>query len=683
MIDLSSLKASGWQRVVAELNAPAPDDKVYFDRLLRVLAQVSAARQAVLYVPDKIDGEDVEPRVELVWPPTQMDRDAEAAAQQAAPASGSGASAQILFPNEARTAARAAFGSRQARAFGMDEKEPLYYGDTTASQEGYILSVPLARWTGGQPRPVSAAGAEPEVPAAVATLLIEPRGKDAIRSTLAMAEVLAGYVAGHEARQALRKTQAAGFSLDLATRLIASINNAPNFKGSCIQLCNDLAKQFAVDRVALGWVKNDKCVVESISDIEHFDRRTAMVQKLAGAMDECLDQEQPVLFPPPPVDGAGSDVLLSQAIVHAHRELAAGSAKLKVCSLPLRVDDEVIGVVTIEAAGADGDARLDLGTVELLQAAMDLVAPVMRIRRSDDRWVTRRAWDSSIKGAGWLVGPKQTVWKLAGLAALIGLLVLVFVRTTYAPSAEAVLEPRERRIVSAPFDGLIRTLGPGIDVGAVVKAGDVILELDTKEYELGLADAIGKVQQAETQAAAARKAKEAGKVAQAEQQADRAKAEADLYRYRLNRARIVSPIDGVIIAGELKDRVGSTIKVGELLVQVARLDDIVVTAKVDERDIGLVKKAFDEGKGKGRVATKGDPNDVMTFDVERIVPLAQPVDGKNVFEVRGRLNATDAQKAKLRPGIEGVAKLDTVRASLMWIGTRRIVDQARLWLWWW
>lgn len=681
MIDLSSLKAPGWQRVVAELNAPAPDDRVYFDRLLRVLAQVSAARQAVLYVPDKMDGEDVEPRVELVWPSTRLDSDAEAAAAAAGATGGAPGGAEILFPNEARTAARAAFGSRQARAFGMDEKEPLYYGDTTASQEGFILSVPLARWTGGQPRPTL--GAEPEVPAAVATLLIEPRSKDAIRSTLAMAEVLAGYVAGHEARQALRKTQAAGFSLDLATRLIGSINNAPSFKGSCIQLCNDLAKQFAVDRVALGWVKNDRCFVESISDIEHFDRRTAMVQKLAGAMDECLDQEQPVLFPPPPAEGAGSDVLLSQAIVHAHRELAAGSAKVKVCSLPLRVDDDVIGVVTIESAGADGDARMDLSTVELLQAAMDLIAPVLRIRRSDDRWVTRRAWDSSIKGAAWLVGPKQTVWKLVGLAALIGLCVLVFVRTTYAPSAEAVLEPRERRIVSAPFDGLIRALGPGIDVGAAVKAGDVIVELDTREYELGLADAIGKVQQAETQAAAARKAREAGKVAQADQQADRARAEADLYRYRLARARIVSPIDGVIIAGELKDRVGSTIKVGELLVQVARLDDIVVTAKVDERDISLVKRAFDEGRGKGRVATRGDPNDVMTFDVERIVPLAQPVDGKNVFEVRGRLNATDGQKSRLRPGIEGVAKLDTVNASLLWIGTRRIVDQARLWLWWW
>jgi hypothetical protein len=675
VIDLSSLKAPGWQRVVAELNAPAPDDRVYFERLLRVLAQVSAARQGVLYTPDKADGEDVEPRVELVWPSTTLDKDAEAAAQQAAPAS---PSTPVLFASESKAAARAAFGTRQARAFGMDQKEPLYYGENTSSQEGSILSIPLARWTSAQPRPTP--GAEPDVPAAVATLLIEPRSKEAIRSTLAMAEVLAGYVAGHEARQALRRTQAAGFSLDLATRLIASINTAPSFKGSCIQLCNDLAKQFAVDRVALGWVRNDRCVVQAISDIEHFDKRTAMVQKLAAAMDECLDQEQPVLFPAPPEQGPGADVLLSQAIVHAHRELAAGNAKLKVCSLPLRVDEEVVGVVSVESAS---DQPIDTATVELLQAAMDLVAPVMRIRRSDDRWLARRAWDSSVKGAAWFVGPKHTVWKVVGIAALCLVAFLALYRTTYAPSAEAVLEPRERRIVSAPFDGLVAALGPDIDLGKPVAAGQVIALLDTREYELGLADARGKIEQAQTQAAAARKAREAGKVAQAEQQERRARAEADLYEYRIQRSRIVAPFDGVIIAGDIKDRVGSTVKVGEQLVQVAQLDDIVVNARVDERDIALVKQAFDEGRGRGRVATRGAPDDVMTFTVERIVPLSQPQEGKNVFEVRGRLEATPEQKRSLRPGIEGVAKLDTKEASLLWIGSRRILDQARLWLWWW
>lgn len=685
MIDLSSLKSPGWQRVVAELNAPAPDDRVYLERLLRVLAQVSAARQAVLYIPDRVDGEEVEPRVEMVWPPTDLDKDAAEAAQNAGPAGATpaapGSPNQVLYGTEARTAARAAFSSRQARAFGLDSQEPLYYGEGSQGQQGFVLSVPMINPSGAPSGGAGRApvGGDPGVPVAVATLLIEPRSKDAIRSTLAMAEVLCGYVAGHQSRQALRKTQAAGFSLDLATRLIASINTAPSFKGACIQLCNDLAKQFAVDRVALGWVKDDTVHVQSISDIEHFDKRTNMVQKLASAMDECLDQEQPILFPQPPATGEGADVLLSQAIVHAHRELGAGNSSLKVCSLPLRVEDDVVGVVTIESSST---GQIDLATVELMQAAMDLIGPVLKIRRSDDRMLPLRAWDSTLKAGAWVVGSKHTVWKLAGVAVLAAAVFVTFYETTYRPSADAVIEPRVRRLVSAPFDGMILSLGEGVDVNKEVKAGDLLVQLDTREYELGLADALGKVQQAQTQAAAARKAKDAGKIAQAQEQEEQAKAEADVYRYRIDRSRITAPISGTIIAGDLKDKVGSTIKLGELMMQIAEMDDLIVTARVDERDIALVKAAFEDGRGKGEIATKGRPDDPIPFEVERIVPLAQAAEGKNVFEVRGKLKATPQQIENLRPGIEGVAKLDTEERSLLWIGTRRLMDQIRLWLWW-
>jgi hypothetical protein len=64
--------------------------------------------------------------------------------------------------------------------------------------------------------------------------------------------------------------------------------------------------------------------------------------------------------------------------------------------------------------------------------------------------------------------------------------------------------------------------------------------------------------------------------------------------------------------------------------------------------------------------------------VERIVPLANAKEGKNTFEVRARINDPAPWMV---PGTEGIAKFDTRRASLLWIGTRRVVDAVRLWLW--
>jgi hypothetical protein len=62
------------------------------------------------------------------------------------------------------------------------------------------------------------------------------------------------------------------------------------------------------------------------------------------------------------------------------------------------------------------------------------------------------------------------------------------------------------------------------------------------------------------------------------------------------------------------------------------------------------------------------------------VPLAQPKDGRNAFEVWLRFEGERSGKAL--EGMEGVARLEVGDRSLLWIGTRRIRDALRLWLWW-
>lgn len=664
MIDATNIKSPGWQRVVAELNAPAADDRAYMERMLRVLGQVAASRQAALFVPVGTEGQ-VEVRLEMIWPPVM---------QQEA---GADLSAGLEVARETTTAARAAAETAQSRVFSLD-KSSVYYdagsGGGAGGSSGTVIAVPLLQVVAA---PSAPPGTVSVTPVGVITLLIEPRGQDAVRSTLAMAEVLAGYLQGHGARQALKRTQRASLALDLGTRLIAAMNTAPNFKGACLQLVNDLSKQFSLDRVAMGWVKGDTSRVQAISDIEHFDNRTQMVQKIATAMDECLDQEQPVMHPPPPLEGPSADTVLGTAIAHAHRELAAGNSKLKVCSLPLRVDEGVVGVITLESAG---EGAIDVATVEMMQSALDLVAPVLKVRRSDDRNLVRRLWGDVLKAGAWFVGPKQTAWKLVGLLAISAIVFSLLYRTTYRPGAEATLEPRVRRIVSAPLEGIIKRLGDGIEPGKRVEVGQTLVEMDTTEWVLGLAESQAKVTQALTQASAARAARQQDKAVQAELEAQAAERQVERFRYRIDRSRITAPIAGTIITGDIKDRVGSTIKLGDQLFQIADLSDIIVTARVDERDIALVKTAFDQGRGTGAVATKGKPDETFGFKVDRIVPLASAVDGKNVFEVRGTLSGAAEW---FRPGMEGIAKFDTERMSIARIATRRIIDQARLWLWWW
>lgn len=672
MIDATNLKSPGWQRVVAELIGPANDDATYMRRLLRVISQVCASSQGVLYVPSRGEGDMVEPRVALIWPGPGEGTDA--------PSEGGGeaatnpAEATIESPTESKIAARAVFESGQSRLYSL-ERQDVYY-ESAHNKHGYILAVPLHQHVSGG----AEAGAMQVAVMGVICLLLEPRSREAVRSTTAMAEVIAGYMHAHAARQHLRRVQHAGEALDLGTKLIGAINSARNFRGACIQLVNDLSRQYQADRVSLGWVERDATRVKAISDVEHFSRQTQMVQKIAHAMDECLDQEQPVVFPVPSSSGPEADVLLSQAIVHAHRELAAGAAQARVCSLPLRADEDVIGVITVETTGGAEPGGFTPGMVETLQAALDLVSPVLKIRRSDDRNIVQRSWHDMVRAGEWAVGPRHTLWKVAGIAVIATLAFVTFYQTTYRPGADATVEPRVRRIVSAPFDGIVKRLGEGVDSGKVVREGDVLVELDVTEWRLRLIEAEAKIAQAQTQAAAARSARQHNKVMEAEQQETQAHAEADALRDRIARSTITAPISGTIIAGDLTDRIGGTIKLGDQIFQIADLSDVLITAHVDERDIALVKAAVDDARGTGEFATKGRPEIGFNFRVERVVPLASAIDGKNVFEVRAKL---DHAADWFRPGMEGIAKFDTERMSLLRIGTRRLIDQARMWLWWW
>lgn len=665
MIDLSKLRAPGWQRVVAELTSPATDDRAFLMRLLAVLAQASGARQAVLFaagVADDDAGADVEPRPLAIWP---MLPEQERAHQ---PVSES----QVDHARESKAAVREAAANGKVAVYGLEGETPFY----EAAHKGYLIAVPLG--SGGD----SPAGVRH-----VVTLLLDQRSQQALQTTVALVELMCGYVHGHAANQLLKRTRAASMALDLATRLIASINTAPNFKGAGLQLVNDLSRQLGADRVALGWAKGigrkgEGATVKAvaISDTELIDRRMAMVQKLEAAMDECFDQDQPVLYPPPPEramrPGEEADVLLAQAITHSHRELAAADAKLKVASLPLRVDEQVVGVMTVESTG---EGRIDLAMLELLQSAMDLIAPVLALRRSDDRNVALRTWDATLKAGAWAVGAKHTAWKLAGVAVIALALAVTLVHVEYRIEAPVTLRAQTQRTVSVPFDGVIAAVPEDIESGVRVEEGAVLAELDTTELKLQRLDAMNSEAEALARADDALARNALAEYMTARAQARQARAQIDLYDVLIEKATIRAPIGGTIIEGDLSDMIGASVKLGQALYLIAPIDEMVVVARVSDKDIALLSDE-EGGQTTGDVASKAFPALRFPLRVDRIVPLANPDDDRrNAFEVRATLEKTAGW---MRPGMEGLAKFNTGRRSLLDIGTRRIRDTLRLWLWW-
>ena len=79
----------------------------------------------------------------------------------------------------------------------------------------------------------------------------------------------------------------------------------------------------------------------------------------------------------------------------------------------------------------------------------------------------------------------------------------------------------------------------------------------------------------------------------------------------------------------------------------------------------------------GNMLTPDKTLSTLPIAVQQVTPVATSQDGRNFFRVEARLAETDG----LRPGMEGVAKVDIGRRRLIWIWTHGLMDWLRIFAW--
>ena len=246
---------------------------------------------------------------------------------------------------------------------------------------------------------------------------------------------------------------------------------------------------------------------------------------------------------------------------------------------------------------------------------------------------------------------------------------------TFNVGAPARVEGAVQRVMAAPMDGFLRqtrvrpgrhreagrcaggTRGPGTDAGksASGKAKWCAIRIIFR-WRWGRSDR--------------------GQFAINYARAAEARAQLELVEQQLARAQVVAPMDALVIQGDLTQVIGAPVKRGDTLLTLAPQDQYRIIVEVDERDIAHVRVAQ-----RGRLALAALPGETLHFTVQRITPVATVTrDGRNVFDVEARL---DEGSTLPRHGLQGVAKIETDRHALAWIGARRVIDWLRLTVWSW
>lgn len=454
---------------------------------------------------------------------------------------------------------------------------------------------------------------------------------------------------------------------DLLHRLKASVDllaitlGKDDFQGAATAFTTELAMAAGCERVSLGLAKQNKSKLYAVSYSADVDQKMNLTRALEDAMDEAILQRCEVVYPP-----QNNDVF----IYRAHDGLSRQQAMASIVTLPLFTNGRFYGALVCERAA---DQPFQDKELEFLKAVGSLAGPAVEQKFQNDRPLSTKLQEAAKSEVKNLVGAGHFGRKI--LLLTITSMVLFFSLATgeYRLSADVVLEGKSRRVIVTPFDGFIDTAS--VRAGDLVQEGDTLCLLDDRDLRLMSLAKQSELRQLQRQyqEAVARYDRAQAKIIKA--QLEQIQAEIDLVEKKLARTRIKAPFTGLLVSGDLSQRLGGAVQQGEVLFEITPLAEYRVILKVDERRIGDVSSGQ-----QGSLLLASRPEKTFPFTVTRVTPLAEAEEGRNYFRVEAALDST---RERLRPGMEGIGKISIDRRNLFSIWSRDLMEWFRLQLWRW
>lgn len=424
-----------------------------------------------------------------------------------------------------------------------------------------------------------------------------------------------------------------------------------------LQLVADLGARHGLDQVAIGIVDGHDVRVALINGETDLRQANPGVRLVREAMGECLDNGAPIALSTEPV---GSEFRLHAAWLG---QRGGGS----VATVPLMIEDEIVAIAAVASADPTALRPELLGSIRQEMGNYAALLPVARL-------ATRSLWhhlrDEFAVHCRRLGGKRmRVVWPTLVLLLTAGW--LTFGTLPYRLTVPAVVRAIDRRIVSCPRDGILADLY--VRPGDQVRAGQVLAELDSHDDSLAKAELDAQVIALDAKIDQALGDHDSGSLRVLEAQRNGILSQTAIVARRIDQARIRAPQDGVVLAGELREKVGARLAMGDLMFEMARYDGAAVAMRIPEH---VVLDARQLQAAVFRAAASPD----IEHDLERlrISPASRVIDGKNVFVAEADASET---MAGLPPGMEGFAVLDVGRRPAWWMLSHRILDWLRLNFW--
>lgn len=449
--------------------------------------------------------------------------------------------------------------------------------------------------------------------------------------------------------------------LKTAVDMLAVALGQDSFSAAAMAFTTELAAASSCERVSIGFMRGNKLKLQAVSHSAEVGQKMNLTRSIERVMEEAILQRREIAFP-----ALDEEIL----ICREHEALSRQQSMASIVSFPLFGQGHYYGALTCERSADQPFYEQD---IEFFRAVAALVGPALQSKYLNDLPLPSKVNSSARQQLQRLFGPRYLGRKLFVLLLIVMIVFFCFAKGDYRLTADVSLEGAIRRAVVVPYDGYIDQ-APG-RAGDLVEKGELLCSLDDRDLRLQMLAKNSQLRQLQRQHQEALAKHDRAKAKIIKAQLDQNQAELDLIQAKLDRSRLTAPFAGLLVSGDLSQRLGSAVEQGEVLFEVTPLDAYRVILKIDERRIADV-----QNKQVGTLILSSLPQQQYEFTIADITPITKAEEGRNYFRVEAYLHTVDES---LRPGMEGVGKIFIDRRKLISIWTRDLIEWFRLWTWSW
>ncbi len=487
-------------------------------------------------------------------------------------------------------------------------------------------------------------------------------GTDDVQGRLASLESLSRLVA--QATELLIQPRAAATTPGGSAQALVQSASASTAEELAFAITNNLRNKFDCELVALGMVHRRKVKVLSLSGLDQVPQRNPGVACIQAAMEECLDAGLPIVCQ----KGDTWTSERSTAGYGLHRQWQVSVKGDAVASIPLRNHDRTAAVLSLRRRATE--PFTDQQIKEIQSKVEPYIAALLTVDKAG-RSLFRHAGESLYQQVSLFSQPGHRGRKYASVMMVAAAVWFFFGTLEYRLNVPCLVIPAHSRHVTAPFVGILEKAE--VVQGDRVRRGQVLCQMDTRGLVQERAELLAEIAVHEhdlNRALADREPVEA-QLATAKQKL--AQTRLEIANRKIEEATMRAPFDGVVIVGDLRRQIGSTIERGTSLLEIAPSSSWALELQVPE-----VEAEELIGGLSGTFALKARPEYTQTFSITRVHLKAQAQGRKNIYLAEGN---TQAGPPWMRPGMEGLAKISIGRRPVWWITLHRAIDYCRMALW--